>query len=79
MKLNSPTTRILAGLLSGLVLGIVCADAGVSWLEGAVAPLVDERPDWGPRIVIGASWRAIVNRRFFAAMEERLGLVQQVA
>ena len=52
---------------------------GKDWLEGAVAPLVATRPDWGPRIVTGAAWRANVNRRFFAAMEERLGLVQHAA
>ena len=52
---------------------------GKDWLEGAVAPLVATRPDWGPRIVTGAAWRATVNRRFFAAMEERLGLVQHAA
>jgi pyrroloquinoline quinone (PQQ) biosynthesis protein C len=52
---------------------------GKDWLEGAVAPLVEARPDWGPRIVTGAAWRATVNRRFFAAMEDRLGLVRRAA
>src|SRR4249919_1149692 len=37
MKANSPTTRILAALLLGLVLGISFASAGVAWLDGAVA------------------------------------------
>jgi hypothetical protein len=37
MKANSPTTRILAALLFGLVLGISFASAGVDWLDGAVA------------------------------------------
>jgi hypothetical protein len=52
---------------------------GKDWLEGAVVPLVDARPEWGPRIVMGAAWRATVNRRFFAVMEQRFGLVQRVA
>jgi hypothetical protein len=52
---------------------------GKDWLEGVVAPLVQARPDWGPRIITGATWRATVNRRFFAAMEDRLGLVRHAA
>ncbi len=39
---------------------------GKEWLDGVVAPLVDEHPSWGPRIVRGAAWRAEVNRRMFA-------------
>lgn len=46
---------------------------GKEWLDGVVAPLVDEHPDWGPRIVRGAAWRAEVNRRMFA---DALRLVQ---
>ena len=46
---------------------------GKDWLEDAVTPLVASTPDWGPRIVTGAAWRATVNRRFFPAMEERFG------
>ena len=41
---------------------------GRDWLERAVAPLVDRAPEWGPRIVAGASWRAAVNRRLFEAL-----------
>jgi hypothetical protein len=52
---------------------------GKDWLDGAVVPVVEARPDWGPRILTGAKWRATVNRRFFAAMEHRLGLVQHAA
>jgi hypothetical protein len=52
---------------------------GKEWLEGAVVPLVEAQPHWGPRIVAGARWRATVNRRFFAAMEQRFGLVQHAA
>ena len=41
---------------------------GRDWLERAVAPLVDRTPEWGPRIVAGASWRDGVNRRLFEAL-----------
>jgi hypothetical protein len=44
---------------------------GKDWVAGSVAPLVTERPDWGPRILRGAHWRALVDHRFFAAMEQR--------
>jgi hypothetical protein len=52
---------------------------GKDWLDAAVTPLVTEHPDWGPRILTGAWWRASVNRRFFDAMERRFGLEQRVA
>jgi hypothetical protein len=52
---------------------------GKAWLEAAVTPLVEEHPDWGPRVLTGAWWRASVNRRFFDAMERRFGLGQRVA
>jgi hypothetical protein len=52
---------------------------GKAWLEAAVTPLVEEHPDWGPRILTGAWWRVSVNRRFFDAMERRFGLEQRVA
>jgi hypothetical protein len=39
---------------------------GKEWLDGAVAPLVEAEPSWGPRIVRGAEWRSEVNRRLFA-------------
>jgi Iron-containing redox enzyme len=42
---------------------------GKEWLDRAVVPLVERFPDWGPRIVQGARWRASVNQRFFAALE----------
>jgi hypothetical protein len=38
---------------------------GKDWLDLAIVPLVDEQPDWGPRIVRGARWRAAVNRALF--------------
>jgi hypothetical protein len=40
---------------------------GLAWVNNAVVPLVDDQPDWGPRIVRGAQWRSTVNNRFFAA------------
>jgi hypothetical protein len=52
---------------------------GKEWIEHAIVPLVERRPDWGPRILRGAWWRATVNRRFFAAMEQRFGLVRTAA
>jgi hypothetical protein len=39
---------------------------GKAWLDEVVVPLAEEHPDWGPRIVRGARWRATVNGRFFA-------------
>lgn len=44
---------------------------GKEWLEGAIAPLLERIPAWGPRIVRGARWRAAVNREFFTAMAAR--------
>jgi hypothetical protein len=38
---------------------------GKEWLERVVAPLATD-PEWGRRMVRGASWRSQVNRRFFA-------------
>lgn len=52
---------------------------GKNWLEGAVTPLARARPDWGPRIVTGAAWRATVNRWFFTTMEQRFGLARHAA
>jgi hypothetical protein len=52
---------------------------GKDWIEGAVKPLVDAIPEWGPRILTGARWRATVNRRFFAAMEDHFGLARRAA
>jgi hypothetical protein len=44
-----------------------------------VVPLLERRPDWGPRIVRGARWRATVNHRFFTAMAERFGCTSRHA
>ncbi|HVF20816.1 MAG TPA: iron-containing redox enzyme family protein [Mycobacteriales bacterium] len=40
---------------------------GKDWLVHVVAPLARDVPEWGPRIVAGARWRAEVNARFFGA------------
>jgi hypothetical protein len=46
---------------------------GRDWLDRAVAPLVERFPEWGPRIVAGATWRAAVNRRLFDALDRHFG------
>ncbi|HUQ38532.1 MAG TPA: iron-containing redox enzyme family protein [Acidimicrobiales bacterium] len=48
---------------------------GKEWLDGAVAPLVDAHPEWGPRIVRGARWRAELNGRLFADVHRLLTTV----
>jgi hypothetical protein len=45
---------------------------GRTWLENAIVPLVAEYPEWGPRIVRGASWRSAVNATFFDEVWNRL-------
>ena len=40
---------------------------GKDWLEKAIAPLAEQQPDWAPRMVRGAWWRALVNAEFFDA------------
>ncbi len=39
---------------------------GKEWLDEVVAPLSEQFPDWGPRMVTGARWRQQVNAAFFA-------------
>ena len=39
---------------------------GKEWLDEVVAPLAEQHPEWGPRMVAGARWRHEVNARFFA-------------
>ncbi len=39
---------------------------GKEWLDGALVPLVDAHPEWAPRMIRGARWRAEVNERLFA-------------
>ena len=45
---------------------------GKEWLDDAICPLVERHPEWGPRIVRGARWRAELNRRLFADAFELL-------
>ena len=45
---------------------------GKDWLDKAVAPTVAERPEWGPRLVQGAWWRAQINLTFFEALRQEL-------
>lgn len=52
---------------------------GKDWVEQAIAPLIEQHPEWGPRIRRGAQWRANVNRRFFAAMASSFDLLSAVA
>lgn len=37
---------------------------GKDWLDKAIAPTIERLPEWGPRIVRGALWRASVNAEF---------------
>jgi hypothetical protein len=45
---------------------------GRDWLEKAVGPLVEERPEWGPRVLKGAWWRSQLNLAFFSAVRREL-------
>jgi hypothetical protein len=45
---------------------------GKAWLDGAVQPLVERFPDWAPRIIRGARWRAEANDRLFRELHEML-------
>lgn len=45
---------------------------GKEWLDGAVGPLVEANPSWGPRIVRGARWRAALNDRLFCDVRQLL-------
>jgi hypothetical protein len=45
---------------------------GRDWLDKAIAPTVDEHPEWAPRILRGAWWRARVNLAFFERMRREL-------
>ncbi len=40
---------------------------GRDWMDKAIEPLAGERPEWGPRMVKGAWWRATLNLQFFSA------------
>lgn len=45
---------------------------GKDWLEKVIAPTVEQLPDWGPRIVRGALWRASVNAEFLDDVTDML-------
>lgn len=45
---------------------------GRTWLDNAIVPTVAEHPEWGSRIVRGASWRSAVNAAFFDAVRSHL-------
>ena len=45
---------------------------GKDWMDKAIEPLAGERPEWGPRMVKGAWWRATLNLQFFAAVQADL-------
>ena len=38
---------------------------GKDWLDNAIVPVVEEHPEWAPRILRGALWRSRVNAAFF--------------
>jgi hypothetical protein len=46
---------------------------GKDWMDKAIEPLAGARPEWGPRMVKGAWWRATLNLQFFAAASSALG------
>lgn len=43
---------------------------GRGWVDNALLPICQERPQWAPRILQGAWWRSALNREFFAAAED---------
>jgi len=45
---------------------------GKDWMDKAIEPLAAERPEWGPRMVKGAWWRATLNLQFFSAAMDAL-------
>jgi hypothetical protein len=45
---------------------------GKEWLDGAIQPLVEAHPEWSPRIVRGARWRAEANNRLFGELHDLL-------
>jgi heme oxygenase-like protein len=44
---------------------------GKDWLDNVIAPLAEDRPAWGDRMLRGALWRHRTNAAFFAAVDER--------
>ena len=49
---------------------------GQDWLVNAIVPVLETRPEWAGRIVLGAQWRSRVNAAFFAELE---GALRQAA
>ncbi|HET7310301.1 MAG TPA: iron-containing redox enzyme family protein [Mycobacteriales bacterium] len=47
---------------------------GKDWLEKALAPTVTDHPDWGERILRGATWRSAVNAAFLDDVADLLGV-----
>ncbi|MDQ2678553.1 MAG: iron-containing redox enzyme family protein [Actinomycetota bacterium] len=47
---------------------------GKEWLDHVVAPLAEQYPDWGARMVDGARWRHQANHRFFETIR---GIVER--
>jgi hypothetical protein len=45
---------------------------GQDWLCKAIVPLVEQRPEWGPRMLQGAQWRSRVNGAFFTEIAEQV-------
>lgn len=41
---------------------------GKDWLDNVIVPVVEQRPEWAPRILAGAVWRSSVNAAFFDAI-----------
>ena len=47
---------------------------GNDWLHNAIAPIVAENPELGPRILRGAAWRSAVNAAFLDDVAAMLGV-----
>ena len=45
---------------------------GKDWMDKAIEPLAEQRPEWGPRMVKGAWWRSTINLAFFASLQDSL-------
>jgi len=45
---------------------------GKDWMDKAIEPLAEQRPEWGPRMVKGAWWRSTINLAFFTTVQQEL-------
>ena len=45
---------------------------GKDWLDNAILPTVESRPEWAPRILRGALWRSSVNAAFFTGLHREM-------